>query len=77
MKCQHRMCDLCGGRDCTENRGMRRFGNIIACDSCQKRAVEHAYNAACTWGGTEIDHDKPCGLVEAREAARAAHRSEG
>ena len=58
-KCGHKACDICGG-----NEGQHRLtthGQLMACESCVRRAVEFAYHAACTWAVGEIDPAKPCG----------------
>jgi hypothetical protein len=67
MSC-HTMCDLCGVRQCDRRSvvTIRNYGHVNACDSCVRVAVKHSYNAACAWGGTVIDLEKPCGVVTRR-----------
>lgn len=62
MKCSHKMCDLCGTRQCVNSTAsINRYGRVNACNSCVTRAVHFSYEACCTWGGTVIDVNQPCG----------------
>ena len=64
--CHHKMCDLCGVRECS-NGAVTILpyacgcATIYACDLCLIGAVRFAYDACCRWGGTVIDVNQPCG----------------
>ena len=61
-KCFHKMCDICGCRECQEDRPkIRVYGEVNCCDRCLSICVKFAYEACCRFGGTCIDVNKPCG----------------
>lgn len=50
MACTHKQCDLCFTRECRDA-VIKRFGQILACERCVNKAVQHTYDAVCRFGG--------------------------
>ena len=50
--CNHKQCTICLSRQCQDYaRHFEKFGDVIACDRCVRKAVKWAYETAVRWGG--------------------------
>lgn len=62
-ECQHRGCDICGGkRQCDfGEEPLQRVEGFEVCRYCLRKALRLTLELAQTFGGTIIDQNKPCG----------------
>lgn len=70
--CGHDGCDICGHHFAGFGTARRvKYGNLnfVVCDPCIGWSVNHAYQAACSLGGTIIDPRQPCPSQRAQTKA--------
>src|SRR5690348_13547643 len=60
-QCGHPQCDLCWRRSCSTSLVIEEIGKLHVCELCKVRAINLAYEAACSWGTSMSNLEAPCG----------------